>query len=316
MRILGFRHISFGNYILYSLVALAVCGLLASAESAFAARTKDGGGLVATNIYKSGKSILYGLRIRGSANIETPAFIKASVKNFKSRCSGPPIKSPNVGVPSVSHEFAPPRPLFTPASLNIFAISPAYMNASASDRSNSIKTWSDAVLSRIASAIWRHCSGEICRHAVMRSISAVRSCAAAASFSSVAARSIASSTRLFDRVRSSVCMRLSQMPNATSPTIPTAVPASVNRESNRNVLYGGSTSEITNDAATEIITRAPNPIAHHSLEEDASSSWFSAVFIRPFGKNQAGKNGFRTLLFAMVFWSLIYVILFWGISYL
>jgi hypothetical protein len=79
----------------------------------------------------------------------------------------------------------------------------------------------------------------------------------------------------------------------------------------KNTLYGGSTQAMINSITTETTTNAPHKIPHRSHDDAASSSWFSAAFIRPFRRYHAGKNGFRTFLLAMMFWSVMYAILFW-----
>ena len=131
----------------------------------------------------------------------------------------------------------------------------------------------------------------------------------ARSFAAPAAFSAAPSFS-FDRLRSSVWMRLSHIPNATSPTIPAATPISVNADNFKKILYGGSIHAMANSTATEIITNIPHHIPHLSHDDDASSNWLSAAYIVPRGKYHAGKNRLRTVLLAVIFWSLMYAILF------
>jgi hypothetical protein len=85
------------------------------------------------------------------------------------------------------------------------------------------------------------------------------------------------------------------MPNKTSPTIPTAIAASVIAESVRNVLYGGSIQAMTSSAITETMTSAPQQIPHRSHDDDPFSRSPSVAF----GKYQGGKVSFLTFLLAL-----------------
>jgi hypothetical protein len=49
-------------------------------------------------------------------------------------------------------------------------------------------------------------------------------------------------------------------------------------------------------------------------ETGVSSYMFSAAFITPFGRYQAGQNSFRTFLLAIVAWSLMVGLLFWVLA--
>ncbi len=147
------------------------------------------------------------------------------------------------------------------------------------------------------------------QEAAMRSFSVSNSALAARSFASPAALT-ASPSLAFDRLRSSVWIRLFHIPKPTSPTIPMAIAASVMAEYAKNELYGGAAQAITSSAITETTTNAPHQIAHRSHDDDALSNWFSVAFIVPFGRHHAGKNNFRTFLIAVAVWSLMFTCLF------
>jgi hypothetical protein len=110
--------------------------------------------------------------------------------------------------------------------------------------------------------------------------------------SASAARTVASATLLFDRPRNSVWMRLSHIPNITSPTIPRAISASAAADPQRSQgeSYDGWTIVRTSSAITEITTTTPHPIAHRSHDEDPSSSWSSLAYIVLLGRYHGGKR--------------------------
>ena len=234
-------------------------------------------------------------------------------------------------------------PTFQPAVEKISASVKASDRASGSPATYSMvaaPVYAPRTEARVFPDCWdivRHASSALRRSWASRACSASRSSpfarssdAAARSFAA-AARSLASPARAlasldvvsaapslsFDRLLSSVWMRLSHIPNKTSPTTPSAIPASVKAESVKNAAYVGSIqNEITNSAITETTTNTPHPMPHHSQDDDASSSWLSAAFIRPLRKYHAGKNGLRAFILFFVFWSLIYAILFAAIYWL
>lgn len=304
--IYGMRDCSIGNYILYALLVLLIM-----------AAALGGGGFESTKMYRLNARISTERTNAASSSsnnqIGMPAFSNVSLINARP-ISGAALPSrPNT---TPVKEFGPVCVLLgaTSAFSNKAFSSIEYDHASGLSLWCSINTLSTDALPRMASTIWARCSGETCRHAVTRSISAVRSRASAASFSSLAARSMASDSLSLDRLLRSVWIRLFNIPNKTSPTMPIATAASAMAEAVKNVLYGGSTPAITSSAITAMTTNAPHQIPHHSHDDDAASSWFSAAFIAPFGRYQAGKNSFRTFLLALVVWSLVFGLLFLALA--
>ena len=140
---------------------------------------------------------------------------------------------------------------------------------------------------------------------ISTSASLTRAFASAARVFASAARFIASASLTFERLRNAVWIRLFHMPNTTSPTIPTATPASGTTESFKNRPYDGSMIAMISSAMMEIMTSAPHQILHRSHDSDAPSNSFSSALFVPFGRYHAGKNGFRTLFFALLIWSLM-----------
>lgn len=195
-------------------------------------------------------------------------------------------------ITSCGNEFGPPLTGGQPDRRNASAISFANMNASASPLWKSICTWSVAAIGPRIPAIFVLSCGDRRRGSDIRS--------------STVALSIASANDLFNRALSSVWMRLSHIPNATSPTIPIAIAALVMADSRKNSLYGGSSQSKINSATTATITSAPHQIPQRSHDAEASSNLLSAAcFIVPRGRYHAGKNVLRALFVALVFWSLI-----------
>ena len=146
----------------------------------------------------------------------------------------------------------------------------------------------------------------------LRQAVTARSCSV--SFCAFSARSLASPASFFaspsssfDSFLSAVWMRLSNIPNRTSPTIPIPMTASGQIDSFKNVSYGGSHQAMMSSTATERTTNTPHQIPHVSQEEDATSSSGSEAFFVPFGKYHAGMNRVRTLASA-----LLAGVLFWG----
>jgi hypothetical protein len=226
------------------------------------------------------------------------------------------IANPNKP-PSIHRLGVCPIWLVTPASANTVARASAYINASGSPFWYSKNNLSDGAISFSDLTISALLSGEIDRHAVIRWSSAVLSRASAASFSSLAARSIASSTRLFDRFRSSVWMRLFRAPNLTSPTIPNATRAlaAADPHCSKNESYNGWIPAIRNSATTPATTNPANQTPHCSHDDDAASSWLSVAYIVPSGRYHAGKRTLRAFLMGVGFGAVMFAILF-AVNYL
>ena len=293
---------------LYSFVLAAVV-----ASSPCAGKTSIGGGFGATKIYRSGGKLFGGMYLAISDPTVTVVTGNSARANASPSLSAVPLcwlaRKCNPNTVPEGKKFDPPVMWPTPESTNICAISLPYEKASGSPVCHSMSTWRRFAISSalIASPSRRYCSGETCRQAVSFSISAARSRACAADWTANASVS-------FERLRSSVWMRLFQIvPSPISPVMPMATAASANVESFKNKRYAGSAHEIKNSATTAIITRAANHTPHHSHDDDApSNSWFEA-FIVPFGSHHAGNNTFRVFLIAMAVWSLVLGLLFMGI---
>jgi hypothetical protein len=88
----------------------------------------------------------------------------------------------------------------------------------------------------------------------------------------------------------------------------------VGADSFKNISYGGSINAITSSAITEKTTNAAQKIPHRSHDDDAFSSVFSAAFIRPFRRYQAGTNTFGTFFLALAIWALLLGPLLWFIA--
>jgi hypothetical protein len=127
--------------------------------------------------------------------------------------------------------------------------------------------------------------------------------------SAFAARSMASASFAFERLRNSVWIRLPHMEKMTSPTIPIATPASGAIESFKNRPYGGWTIARISSAIMQTMTREPHQMLPRSHDPDAPSNSVSVALFVPFGRYQAGTNRLRTCCVAFVVWSLIAALL-------
>lgn len=293
-----------GNYVLKSLAFVA--GLLL-----FASEGNLGGGLAATSTRTFGAGCLggnqSGLYIRGDTG--TCALLKQPVTNDGFASSATAMCNPNNI--SCGNSVACSETL-DPADKKMSAIWSAYINTSALSRANSMQTSKDGAIGRSSSMICSRFSSGIVRYAVNRSMSATRPRASAASFSSLAARPVASTRRLFDRPRSSVWMwPFHMVPSRTSPVIPMATAASVTADSVKNIRYGGSIQAMMSSTTTETTTNAAHHSPQHSQDAAAASNWSSLVaFIVPRGRYHAGKNRIRTFLLAALVWGVMFALLF------
>lgn len=137
-----------------------------------------------------------------------------------------------------------------------------------------------------------------CASAAIRFASAARSLASPASFT-------ASERLSFERFRNSVCIRLFHMLNMTSPTMPTATPASGTSESVKNRSYGGLIMATINSAMMQTMTSAPHHLLHRSQDSDAPSNPFVLAFFVPFGRYHSGNNSCRVFFVAVMTWSIM-----------
>jgi hypothetical protein len=144
---------------------------------------------------------------------------------------------------------------------------------------------------------------------------AASSCASEARSLALAASFTATPSLALERSLSSVWMRLSHIPNRTSPIIPIPITASGQTDNFKNVSYGGSHQAIMSSATTERTTNTPHQIPTFSHDFDAPSNSISRAYFVPFGRYHAGKNGLRTFLFALLFgllfWAVIFSLWWW-----
>ncbi len=110
--------------------------------------------------------------------------------------------------------------------------------------------------------------------------------------SAFAARSIASASFAFERLRNSVWIRESILPDTTSPTMPMAIQASVIADPHRQRLesYGGWTAAIITSTATAATTNPANIHSQNSNDDDAPSNSSLLAFIVPFGRRHDEKS--------------------------
>lgn len=177
-----------GSYILYSLIAVLLCGSVLLSAASATHSSKSGGGLWPTNTYKLTPSLqnrggrstnCMGILAFLNSPAMNPALMPGAAERLRPNCTDP-------------LETLTRRSFVTPAFTKIFCTSREYDQASGSGPSYPIIRSISGAIWRIAVATCSSCSSEMCRHEVSRSISATRPRASAASFSNRAARSFAS----------------------------------------------------------------------------------------------------------------------------
>ena len=165
---------------------------------------RSGGGFGPTNTYRFGGFSFLGKCVdRSISNVCTaiPAFANSAAISAAFSSGPPAMRTPNTIWPICA--FATCHIAATPDFPNMVASWVEYDHASASEYWYSISKSISSTASWRAAEIWSRCSGDVCRQAETASISATRSLASAASFSSFAARSSdrrdSSSEHIFDR---------------------------------------------------------------------------------------------------------------------
>jgi hypothetical protein len=212
--------------------------------------------------------------------------IKSSPLTFDAKCK--PNTFPD------RYSFATYLILVTPNSEKVLTNSFEYIYASGSERWYSTKRSISEALGAISSLSRSLCSEVSRRHAVMRSISAVRSRASAASFVACAAILFASATFSSDLRLSSFWRNPAICPNLISAATPTATRLSAIAEPHcsQNESYGGWIAAMRTVATTPTNTNPPPTHSQFSQDSIDFSTSSSLALIMPFGRRHAGK-GFR-----------------------